>query len=117
MEMQKRVYYHEADTPVGSLLIATTTKGICWLSFSEESNSPKSVYQLQRWMQKWLSHDLTECNGSYVQEVIFQLQQYMQGDRKRFEVELDLLGLLGLPSYFVCSSVTAVRANSSHRLL
>jgi methylated-DNA-[protein]-cysteine S-methyltransferase len=89
MDKRSRVYYSEADTPIGPLLIATTSKGICWINFTVGS---KSVFQLQRWSKKWLNHELVESNGSYVEPVIRQLEEYFKGDRTAFEVEFDLYG-------------------------
>jgi methylated-DNA-[protein]-cysteine S-methyltransferase len=89
MVNNSRVYFSETESPMGPLLIAATTKGVCWMDFARNQ---KASIHLQRWVQKWFRHDAIESNGEYLTDVATQLQQYFEGNRDEFDVELELFG-------------------------
>jgi methylated-DNA-[protein]-cysteine S-methyltransferase len=89
VDKRNRVFYSETDTPIGPLLVATTSKGLCYIDFGKGN---KSLYNLQRWSKKWLKHELVESNSSFVEPVVRQIQEFLQGQRTQFDVELDFYG-------------------------
>ncbi|MGO0059351.1 methylated-DNA--[protein]-cysteine S-methyltransferase [Brevibacillus fluminis] len=86
--MAGTVGYTAMETPIGSLLVASTEKGLCYIHFSADEDAVRS---LAVWCQK---HGLQlpvpddERNGQAVAE----LEQYFAGIRRDFTVALDLYG-------------------------
>jgi methylated-DNA-[protein]-cysteine S-methyltransferase len=89
VDNKNRVFYSEMDTPIGPLLVAATSKGLFWIDFGKGN---KSIFNLERWTKKWLNHQHIESNGSIVEPIIRQIEEFLQGQRTQFDVQLDLQG-------------------------
>lgn len=83
------LYYDELQTPIGSLTVCATEKGLCLIEFG--SFYVKEAV-IQQWSRTWAG------NGGYTRDearlapAITQLKQYFSGERKEFDLPLDLRG-------------------------
>lgn len=77
------------DTPIGPLLIASTSKGLCRIDFNKGN---KAVYNLHRWAKKWLNHEQVKEDQDGLKDVCVQLDEYFNGKRQTFDITMDLYG-------------------------
>ncbi|MGG3284241.1 tRNA epoxyqueuosine(34) reductase QueG [Paenibacillus solani] len=83
------LYYDELQTPIGSLTVCATEKGLCLIEFG--SFYVKEAV-IQQWSRTWAG------NGGYTRDearlapAITQLKQYFSGELKEFDLPLDLRG-------------------------
>jgi len=72
--------YTEHESPLGTLLLAATPRGLCGLYFDEHKyfNGP----------QGWCRH----AGNPHLLAAICQLDEYFAGARKRFDIALDMTG-------------------------
>jgi len=86
---EKVVYYQDFNSSIGSLTIASTQKGICWIEFGDvESN----LFHLQRFTKKWLKEYTLVETEEYLTDAILQLNEYLAMKREIFDLPLDLYG-------------------------
>jgi len=84
------IFYSTINTPIGKILLASTNKGICWVSYD---TGPDVVTDLKQWGKRWLSSDrLIEEQTAVLQAAAQQLQEYFQGMRKDFSIPFELYG-------------------------
>jgi len=88
-ERSKSIFYTEMDSPIGSLIIASTDSGICWLGFGKNEDA---LFALTRWTKRWLSTDKLERSDDKLNSAVQQLTEYFNGTRKNFELSVDLYG-------------------------
>ena len=79
--------YQELDTPIGKLLVAATSRGLCRICFPSESEAHRA-----RWFDRYFSATPWEGEGSSLGEAIRQLIRYFEGRKGSFELPLDLRG-------------------------
>ncbi|MGG4483911.1 tRNA epoxyqueuosine(34) reductase QueG [Paenibacillus xylanilyticus] len=83
------VFYDEVLTPIGTLTLCATEKGLCHIDFG--AFHVREAH-LQQWARTWIGEYRYEKNEEKLSEAAKQLQQYFAGERKSFELEMDLLG-------------------------
>lgn len=91
VEMKNSVYYTTMSSPIGTLIIARSDKGICYIGFGD---STKTLVALKLWSQRWLKQDsitLAE-NDDMLNQAVMELREYFSGVRKTFTVPIDLHG-------------------------
>ncbi len=81
------VYYDLFDTSYGSMLIASTDKGVCLANFIEENYEKQ-----QSWLEKHFYKDHIFKHKERNIEAYLQLEAYFKGERKYFDLNLHLLG-------------------------
>ncbi|RSL30522.1 methylated-DNA--[protein]-cysteine S-methyltransferase [Salibacterium salarium] len=89
MTTAEKLYYTQVNTRVGPLTIAATEHGLCALHFGE---SDTVIEAMKPWVQK---HDIAasmEQDFKKLQSVTEQLHEYFAGERKTFDIALDLYG-------------------------
>jgi O-6-methylguanine DNA methyltransferase len=79
--------YQELDTPIGKLLVAATSRGICRICFPNESAAHRA-----RWFDRHFSATPRKGEQGSLGEAIRQLIRYFEGHEESFEVPLDLRG-------------------------
>lgn len=85
------VNYRHVDSPIGPLLLAGTENGLCLIEFGWLTH--KSVEQnVMKWAGKWYPSFRLQPNGEMLGEAVAELQEYFAGNRRRFELKLDLQG-------------------------
>lgn len=88
--MKNSVCYTTMPSPIGTITIACTDKGVCFIEFGD---STKTLMSLKLWSQRWLRQDELICrDDSSLDEVKTELAQYFAGERTDFSVPLDLYG-------------------------
>jgi methylated-DNA-[protein]-cysteine S-methyltransferase len=84
------LWYTVMDSPIGEIFIAATSRGVCWISFE---NIESACMSLKRWGKKWLlCENLLNETTPILNDAVIQLQEYFQGDRRHFELPLDIYG-------------------------
>ncbi|PTX63310.1 methylated-DNA-[protein]-cysteine S-methyltransferase [Melghirimyces profundicolus] len=81
--------WSETDSPVGPITLAMTGKGLCRLDFAKGAQAPLF---LERWAKEWLGSIQLERNDLELRSVAQQLNEYFEGNRRRFDVPVDLYG-------------------------
>ncbi len=82
-----RVCYQELDTPVGELLVAASSSGICRICFPGEPVSDRAL-----WFDRYFSMAPPEGEEGALPEALEQLLLYFQGRKVTFDLPLDLRG-------------------------
>lgn len=83
------VYYHEIATEIGEITLCATEQGLARLDFG---NYIVREAHLQQWARTWLGEYHFVHDISRFKEAIWQLDEYLKGERKAFELQLDLRG-------------------------
>ncbi|WP_019121771.1 methylated-DNA--[protein]-cysteine S-methyltransferase [Brevibacillus massiliensis] len=83
------VTYTTMDSPIGTLLLASTEQGLCFVEFA---GGDTAFIALQRWCRRWhLAGDpVRDEAGSLAAQT--QLDEYFAGKRRSFDLPLDLYG-------------------------
>jgi O-6-methylguanine DNA methyltransferase len=82
-----RLYYRALDTPIGKLLVAASSRGICRICFPSESASDRAA-----WFDRHVSQAPQEGADGFLVEVKEQLIRYFEDRGETFDVPLDLRG-------------------------
>lgn len=83
------VYYDELLTPIGTLTLCATDEGLCHVDFG---TFHVREAHLQQWARTWIGEYRYEKNEEKLSEAAKQVQQYFAGERKNFELKLNLHG-------------------------
>lgn len=86
--MEQRIFYHRLDMPIGSVLVAASDLGLCYLSLSER----KSDNFIDWAGKKYSGANVEEKHNSLLASVETQLTEYFAGKREAFSIALDLKG-------------------------
>ncbi|AWB46789.1 tRNA epoxyqueuosine(34) reductase QueG [Paenibacillus sp. CAA11] len=88
-QKQPRVHYNEVQSPIGTLTLYRTEKGLCLIEFGSFADTE----QLSRaWLDKRVPGAELIRSKEALQPAAEQLAEYFTGRRKAFELELDLYG-------------------------
>lgn len=81
------LHYTTTLTPIGTALAVTSDRGLVALRFAE--GSPESMLaQIMAWRREPAARD-----DEALAPVVIELEQYFAGERRRFDIDLDLTGL------------------------
>lgn len=84
------LFYSEIDSPLGTLTLCSSVKGLCHLEFGSFADCESS---LMGWAQRWYDKGTAWVeNRKFLQPVREQLEQYFAGERQTFELKLDVHG-------------------------
>ncbi|MGC4234448.1 MAG: methylated-DNA--[protein]-cysteine S-methyltransferase [Niabella sp.] len=86
--MAGTIYYKQLQTPIGPMIACAGNEGICVLEFYEEGDFERKLSSVE----KWLKAVLVPKTTPYLEQAAKELEQYFAGDRKVFEVALQLQG-------------------------
>jgi len=76
------------DTSLGTFLLARTARGLCFLGLRPEG----ARNALEQWRDRWEPDaEIVDDAGALASEAL-QLEEYARGDRRRFDLALDLRG-------------------------
>jgi len=93
------VYYDIIEkTPVGRMVVAATSDGLCWVGIGEHASA--------RLLRAAFPEDRVEKRPSELAPVRFQIQEYFAGTRTTFTLKLDLRAVR---SEFNASALEACR--------
>ncbi|MNI21191.1 Methylated-DNA--protein-cysteine methyltransferase [compost metagenome] len=85
------LYVKEIQSPIGSLVLVASNKGLCSIEFGTLADNQA---KLERWVNRWFGSHQLKADGEALQAVHEQLEQYFGGERQCFELELDLQGTI-----------------------
>ncbi|OAB39840.1 tRNA epoxyqueuosine(34) reductase QueG [Paenibacillus glacialis] len=88
---QEIIYYDELTTPIGILTLCTSSKGICLVEM--DSFTTKEAI-IQQWSRNWTQDAVFIHDGERLTEAKIQLEQYFAGERKQFDLPIDMRGTL-----------------------
>ena len=83
-----QIDFKTIGSPIGSLNIAATEDGICWVDFADKSTADKRFKSFA----KKLKASITQNNNSHINELETQLKEYFEGKRKEFTIKLVIEG-------------------------
>ncbi len=86
--MAGTIYYKQLQTPIGPMIACAGHEGICLLEFYEEADFEQRLSSVEKWLKAVLIKESTP----YLEQVAKELEQYFAGERKVFEVALQLQG-------------------------
>lgn len=81
--------YTEISSPIGVLLLVSSSKGLCRVAFGTLAENQD---ELQQWAARWYGEYELQEQASRLSPVVQQLEQYFRGERSSFAGELDLQG-------------------------
>ena len=85
----KLIKSRKFETPVGNMLAAASSKGICLFEFIDvEDRLNKQISHLE----KTRAYKLEEGESPYFDQLKIELEEYFTGSRKVFDVPLDYKG-------------------------
>jgi O-6-methylguanine DNA methyltransferase len=87
-DYKKRVLYAWAHTEIGRVLVASTWKGVCFTALS----GANAMAHLEQWVARHEPGATLVEDRRAMRSVLEQIAAYARGDRKRFDVHLDLRG-------------------------
>jgi len=76
------------STPLGKMFAASTSKGICLLTFYDEKKIPKQLKKLKGFFDA----DIMSAHNEHFDTLKKELDEYFDNKREVFEVPLQLLG-------------------------
>lgn len=87
--ISETIYYDEVLTPTGALTVCMSEKGLCLIEFG-----PYIVKEavMQQWSRTWADSAPFVHNEEKLAPVKEQLHQYFAGERKTFDLPLDMRG-------------------------
>jgi len=83
-----QIDFKKIESPVGTLNVAATKDGICWIDFADKSTADK---RLESFAKK-LNAPITQNNNLHINELETQLKEYFEGKRKEFTIPLVIEG-------------------------
>lgn len=82
--------YTEVATPIGALLLITSSKGLCRVAFGTWAQNQED---LQEWISRWFGKGtVLQEDAANLAPTVMQLEEYFRGDRLSFDGQLDLQG-------------------------
>ncbi len=86
--MSERIVYNYVNTPLGQILLASSSRGLCRLDLSR-----RDMDRLYDWARKVFDHPVVEKGISpFIRDGEKQVKEYMEGRRRSFSLTLDLRG-------------------------
>ncbi|GAB3418711.1 methylated-DNA--[protein]-cysteine S-methyltransferase [Niabella aquatica] len=82
------IYYKQLQTPIGPMIACSGNEGICVLEFYEESELERKIASVEKGLKAAMIKESTP----YLEQAEKELEQYFAGERKAFEVALQLQG-------------------------
>ena len=87
------VIWSEAESPIGLLLFAATSKGLCFLTFQGEKTREVALVKLRHKVSKWLAGLIYLLKDERAMEPYMkQVDEYFAKKRQIFDMPIDLLG-------------------------
>jgi len=83
-----QIDFKKIESPVGTLNVAATEDGICWVDFADKSTADKRFKSFA----KKLNASITQNNNLHINELETQLKEYFEGKRKEFTVKIVIEG-------------------------
>lgn len=83
------LYYAEMDSLVGPVTLLQSADGLCHLEFRSYAEAQPG---LSAWSRRWYGEYEHVHSPSQLSEAVHQLGQYFAGERREFELPLDLRG-------------------------
>lgn len=79
----------EIDTPVGTMLAASSSKGVCLFEFMDVE---KRLNRQQSHLEKTFGCKVEAGTSPYIDQLKIELTEYFAGKRQQFDVPLDFKG-------------------------
>ncbi|WP_027414830.1 methylated-DNA--[protein]-cysteine S-methyltransferase [Aneurinibacillus terranovensis] len=87
--MKSEVSYTVYESPLGSITLAATDDGLCWIEFGHGDSTKCS---LLRWTKRWIHTENVAYRPEKLVEITLQLDEYFAGVRTEFSIPLDIYG-------------------------
>lgn len=87
--MKSVIPYTVYHSPIGSITLASTEKGLCRVEFGQGDSVQLS---LMRWTKRWLLSEELSYQPDHFMGMEQQLDEYFKEGRKDFNIPLDIYG-------------------------
>lgn len=84
----QKVHYTVRESPLGTILVAATSKGVCFLEFASNRDYTPRLKKLM----SLFGENVTEETNEHLNNIIIELDEYFQRKRQVFETPLDVYG-------------------------
>jgi len=81
--------YSEMDSPIGPLTLVRSIQGLCRIEFGAFEDQEASILE---WASRWYADPELIANHAAMKDIVVQLQQFFAGERKSFDLPLDMKG-------------------------
>ena len=85
---EQRIVYAWTHTEIGRVLVASTWKGVCFTALSSDG----ALDRLKEWAERHEPGAALVEDRRSLRPILEQVAAYARGERKRFDVHLDLRG-------------------------
>jgi len=85
----EKIISEKIETPVGTMLAAASSKGICLFEFMDVE---KRLNRQQNHLEKIFGCKIESGTSPYLDQLKTELNEYFSGERKQFNVPLDFKG-------------------------
>jgi len=85
----EKIISEKIETPVGTMLAAASSKGICLFEFMDVE---KRLNRQQNHLKKIFGCKIESGTSPYLDQLKIELNEYFSGERKQFNVPLDFKG-------------------------
>ena len=85
----EKIISEKIETPVGTMLAAASSKGICLFEFMDVD---KRLNRQQNHLKKIFGCKIESGTSPYLDQLKTELNEYFSGERKQFNVPLDFKG-------------------------
>ena len=88
MKNNMQIDFKKIESPVGTLNVAATEDGICWIDFADKSTADKRLVSFANKLKALI----TQNNNLHINKLETQLKEYFEGKRKEFTIPLVIEG-------------------------
>jgi len=88
LEILRKIYKTEFETPIGSMIACAIDEGICLLEFNDR---PRLLTEYKE-LTTFFKAEIIEGNHAHFSKLKIQLQEYFSGKRKEFDLSLSAPG-------------------------
>lgn len=85
---KSNLVFKEVKTPIGVMVFGSSDKGLCLLDFKYRKSFPRILKRIN----EYFGEEITYGTSKFIELAEKELQQYLQGDLKKFTVPLDIRG-------------------------
>ncbi len=84
----EQIIYRDLESPLGKLVIGATSKGCCLLEYQDRGG----LVKIQRRIMKQYKLEMASGTNAFLDQLEWELDQYLKGLRQSFSVPLDVRG-------------------------
>ncbi len=88
MKKQNDIVFQRLETSVGEMLAGATERGVCLLEFADRGG----LERIRKRIRKRYGLEMSERDSRFIEQLLGELAEYFEGQRREFTVPLDIKG-------------------------